>query len=75
MPILRVEAERIDPATAIAVSGQAGARLLYLGQSNGTTVIWDASHQHTLLIPASIRIELTSHRSAPSTDAHCRFIS
>ena len=72
IPILRVGAEPVDPEDATALGARSGARMLYLGQSNGTAVVWDATDQRTLLVPSSKVIRLTPHTPASPSTAKCK---
>lgn len=72
IPILRVGAEPIDPASASALGARSGARMLYLGQSNGTAVVWDATDQRTLLVPSSTVIRLKPSPPASPAVAQCK---
>jgi len=72
IPILRVGAEPIDPEDATALGARSGARMLYLGHSNGTAVVWDATDQRTLLVPLSKVIRLTPHPLASPSTAECK---
>lgn len=58
LPVLRVQAEVVDPSAATDLGATRRARLLYLGESGGTRVIWDASDDRTLLVPAATKISL-----------------
>lgn len=62
IPVLRVEAEPVDGSDADTLGATRGARLLYLGQSSGTAVVWDASDRRTLLLPSSKIIRLAPVR-------------
>jgi hypothetical protein len=62
IPPLPILAIRADPATvepagkpgeAPAAERLRGRRLLYLGQANGTVVLYDAVEQHAVYVPAS----------------------
>lgn len=62
IPVLRVEAEPVDGSDADTLGATPGAKLLYLGQSSGTAVVWDASDRRTLLLPSSKIIRLAPVR-------------
>jgi hypothetical protein len=64
IPVLRVEAEPVDGSDADKLGATPGAKLLYLGQSSGTAVVWDASDRRTLLLPSSTIIRLAPVRAA-----------
>ena len=64
IPVLRVEAEPVDGSDADELGATRGAKLLYLGQSSGTAVVWDASDRRTLLLPSSTIIRLAPVRAA-----------
>ncbi len=63
IPVLRVEAEPVDGSDADTLGATRGAKLLYLGQSSGTAVVWDASDRRTLLLPSSKIIRLAPVRA------------
>jgi hypothetical protein len=73
-PVLRVGAEPVDPDDASELGASTGARMLYLGQSNGTAVVWDATDQRALLVPSSKLIRLDpralAYPSAPKCKAY-----
>lgn len=72
IPILRVGAEPVDPEHATALGARSGARMLYLGQSSGTAVVWDATDQRTLLVPSSKVILLKPSPTASPSVAKCK---
>jgi hypothetical protein len=71
IPVLRVQAEPVEPADAALLGGQRGTRQLYLGQSSGTAVLWDVNAHRAILIPSSTVIRLTPLRRAPPPGAAC----
>jgi amino acid transporter len=72
IPILRVGAEPVDPADATVLGARSGARMLYLGQANGTAIVWDATDQRTLLVPSSRVIQLVPLPPGPPSAARCK---
>jgi hypothetical protein len=71
IPVLRVQAETIDPATAARLGEAPRARLLYLGESAGTAVIWDATSARTLLLRSASEIRLVPRRPGAPVPAGC----
>jgi hypothetical protein len=79
VPVLAVHA---DPATVEATGKPGdspaaerlrGRRLLYLGQSGGTVVLYDAAVQRALYVPASsIILQVTNCQAKPPPDAACQ---
>jgi hypothetical protein len=72
IPVLRVEAEPVDGSDADTLGATPGARLLYLGQSSGTAVVWDASDRRTLLLPSSKIIRLAPVRGKLRPGPACK---
>jgi hypothetical protein len=72
IPVLRVEAEPVDGSDADTLGATPGARLLYLGQSSGTAVVWDASDRRTLLLPSSTIIRLAPVRGKLRPGPACK---
>jgi hypothetical protein len=72
IPVLRVEAEPVDGSDADTLGATLAARLLYLGQSSGTAVVWDASDRRTLLLPSSKIIRLAPVRGKLRPGPACK---
>jgi hypothetical protein len=70
-PVTVQPAGKPDDAPALKLL-QARNRLLYLGQSNGTVVIYDPDGQHAVFLPASaVIITVSNCRSKSVDDSRC----
>jgi hypothetical protein len=67
IPVLRVTAESVDPRDTAALDDK-GENILYLGQSGGTAVFWDADRQRTLLVGSGKKIGLRPEKPSAHTE-------
>jgi hypothetical protein len=78
IPVLAIHADLVTvepagkPSDSPAAQRLQGKKLLYLGQSDGTVLLYDATVQRTIYVPASSMVlQVVNCRAEPPPDAAC----